>query len=185
VTTRREPFGIVGVFASAESLTSAAQELRTLGFDAVEAYTPHPVEAVGEVLHPGRRRLLPAVVFVAAVAGTVWGYFVQYWGAVLDYPLDVGGRPLDSAPAFIVTTFETAVLFAVAAAFFGLLVYCRLPLLYHPIFEASDFARASRDRFVLCVEAQDPSFGPSVVRRVFERCGAERVEEVAGWRRGR
>ena len=185
MTTRLELFGIVGVFASAEALTRAAQEVRALGFDAVEAYTPHPVEALGETLHPGRNVLLPLLVFVAGIAGTCWGYFVQCWDAVLDYPLNVGGRPLHSAPAFIVTTFETAVLFAIAAAFFGLLAYCRLPLLYHPIFEASEFERASRDRFVLCVEARDPSFVPSVVRRVFERCGAEQVEEVAGWRRGR
>jgi hypothetical protein len=185
MTTRREAFGILGVFASADALIGAARELRALGFDAVEAYTPHPVEAVGETLHPGRRVLLPVLVFVAAVAGTCWGYFVQYWDAVLDYPLNVGGRPLHSAPPFIVTTFETAMLFAIAAAFFGLLAWCRLPQLYHPMFEASDFARASRDRFLLCVEARDASFMPGLVRRVFERCGAERIEEVTGWRRGR
>jgi hypothetical protein len=185
MTTRREKFGIVGVFASAEALTTAAQQLRALGFDAVEAYTPHPVDAVGEILHPGRRVLLPMLVFFAGIAGTGWGYFVQYWDAVLEYPLNVGGRPLHSAPAFIVTTFETAVLLAIAAAFFGLLAICRLPLLYHPIFETPDFERVSRDRFALCVEARDPSFLPSVIRRVFERCGAERIEEVSGWRRGR
>lgn len=185
MTTRRENLGLVGVFSSADALASAAQQLRRLGFAAVEAYTPHPVEGLAETLHPGRQVLLPVLVFAAAIAGTCWGYFVQYWGAVLAYPLNVGGRPLHSWPAFIVTTFETAMLFAIAAAFIGLLAYCRLPLLYHPIFEASEFVRASRDRFVLCVEARDPSFAPSVIRRVFERCGAERVEEVAGWRRGR
>lgn len=180
--TRREPFGIVAVFATPGALESAARQLRALGFDSVEACTPYPVEDVGRSLHPGRNVLLPLLVMAAAVVGLAWGYFVQYWDAALDYPIDVGGRPYHSWPAFAVTTVETAALFAVAAAFFGLLASCRLPRLYHPIFEAAGFERASRDRFVLSVAAKDPGFEPNLIRRVLQRHGAERVEEVAGWR---
>jgi hypothetical protein len=97
---------------------------------------------------------------------------------VLNYPLNVGGRPHNSWPAFIVATFEFMLLAAVAAGFFGLLAKSGLPKLYHPIFEADAFARASRDRFVICVEARDPAFDSASVRREFERLGAETVEEV-------
>jgi hypothetical protein len=103
---------------------------------------------------------------------------VQYWAEAVSYPLNVGGRPYNSWPAFIVSTFEMAVLCALAAGFFGFLLGCRLPLLYRPIFAAPGFERASEDRFVLYVGAGDPSFEPGPVRRILERHGAERVEEV-------
>lgn len=103
---------------------------------------------------------------------------MQYWAEAVSYPLNVGGRPYNSWPAFIVSTFEMAVLCALAAGFFGFLLGCRLPLLYRPIFAAPGFERASEDRFVLYVGAGDPSFEPGLVRRILERHGAERVEEV-------
>ena len=173
-----EPHGIVGVFATPEGVRDAAAQLHSLGFRAVEAYTPYPVEGVGELLHPGRKRFLPALMCVGAIFGAGWGYFIQYWGEALDYPLNVGGRPYNSWPAFIVGTFEFMLLVTVAAGMFGLLAASRLPRLYHPIFNAEAFERASRDRFLLCVEARDPGFEPNTIRRVFDAHGAESIAEV-------
>jgi Protein of unknown function (DUF3341) len=170
--------GLVGAFASPDAVIEAARQLRSLGFREVEAYTPYPVEGLDGVLRPSRRPWLPLIIAVAALFGVAWGYFIQYWDEALNYPINVGGRPHNSWPAFIVGDFEFTVLCAVAAAFFGLLVFCRLPRLYHPIFEAPEFERASVDRFFLCVEARDPSFEPQRIRRVFERHGAEHVAEV-------
>ena len=171
-------FGLVGRFASADSLTGAARQLRSLGYREVEAYTPYPIDGLDEVLRPRRRTWLPLLMFIGAVFGAVWGYFIQAWDEVLNYPINVGGRPHNSWPAFVVGTFEFMVLCAIAAGFFGLLASCRLPRLYHPIFAADDFDRASVDRFFLCVGARDPSFDPRRIRRLFERHGAERVSEV-------
>lgn len=171
--------GVVGAFASPEALTQAARQLRSLGFREVEAYTPYPVEGLDELLRPGRRTWLPLAIFIGAVLGAVWGYFIQAWDEVLNYPINVGGRPYNSWPAFMVGTFELTVLFAMAAGFFALLLSCRLPRLHHPIFSADEFERASVDRFFLCVGARDPSFEPRHIRRIFERHGAERVAEVA------
>jgi hypothetical protein len=171
-------YGIIGVFETPEAVREAAAQLNRLGFRAVEAYTPYPVEGIGELLHPGRKVFLPLLMFAGAVFGACWGYFIQYWDEAIDYPLNVGGRPYNSWPAFVVGTFEFTVLVAIFAGLFGLLAVCRLPRLYHPIFNAVEFERASRDRFVLCVEAGDPSFEPGTIRRVFERHGAERVVEV-------
>ena len=151
---------------------------RAAGFRALEAYTPYPVEGLGQIIHPERKMLLPVLMFVAAILGAAWGYWIQYWDEALDYPLNVGGRPYNSWPAFTVGTFEFMLLVAVMAGFFGLLAASRLPKLYHPIFEAKVFERASRDRFLLCIEASDPRFDAAVIRAAFERLGAERIEEV-------
>jgi len=171
-------FGIVGVFDRPEAVTDAAKHLRSLGFRAMDAYTPYPVEGLDQLLRPQRRMMLPLVMFAAAVAGAAWGYFIQTWDEVLNYPINVGGRPHNSWPAFIVGTFEFMLLVTIAAGLFGFLASCRLPRLYHPIFNADAFGRASVDRFVLCVEARDPSFEVEHLRRIFERFGAERVAEV-------
>lgn len=172
------PFGIIGVFATPEAVKDAARHLRSLGFHAVEAYTPYPVEGLGEIVRPGRKWILPVLMFAAAVLGGAWGYLIEYWDEAIDYPINVGGRPYNSWPAFIVGDFEFTLLVTVAAGLFLLLAASRLPQLYHPLFNAPEFERASQDRFVLCVEARDPSFEPQIIRQVFERCGAERVREV-------
>jgi Protein of unknown function (DUF3341) len=176
--TEPVPFGIIGVFATPGAIINAARQLRALGFRAVEAYTPYPVEGLDELIVPGRQIWLPVLIFASAVIGAFLGYFIQYWDEVLSYPINVGGRPHNSWPAFIVSGFELTVLFALAAGFFALLAFCRLPRLYHPIFSAEEFERASRDRFILCVGGRDPSFEPRHIRHIFERYGAERVAEV-------
>jgi Protein of unknown function (DUF3341) len=173
-------FGVAGSFATADALKAAAEQLRSLGFRDIEAYTPYTVDGLDELLRPARRNWAPLVMFLGAVFGAVWGYFIQAWDEALNYPINVGGRPYNSWPAFTVGTFEFMVLCAIAAGLFALLAFSRLPLLYHPIFAADDFDRASVDRFFLCVEARDPSFEPQRVRRVFERYGAEPISEVTG-----
>ncbi len=171
-------FGVVAVFDTAEAVKNAAARLRQQGYRSLEAYTPYPVEGLERIIHPQRKRLLPRLMFGAAVLGAAWGYWIQYWDEALNYPLNVGGRPYNSWPAFTVSTFEFMLLVTMAAGFFGMLAVSRLPRLYHPVFEASAFARASRDRFLVCIEATDPLFDRSVLRREFEGLGAEQIEEV-------
>jgi hypothetical protein len=171
-------FGIVGVFDTPEAVINAATRLRQSGFSSFAAYTPYPVEGLGRIIHPGPKRFLPLLMFAAAVLGAAWGYWIQYWDEAVNYPLNVGGRPYNSWPAFVVGTFEFMLLVTVAVGFVGMLAASRLPKLYHPIFEADAFERASRDRFVICVESTDPRFDADAVRGELERLGAERIEEV-------
>ncbi|HEY7298309.1 MAG TPA: DUF3341 domain-containing protein [Xanthobacteraceae bacterium] len=171
-------FGIVAVFKTPEAVGNAAAQLRRLGFSAFEAYTPYPVEGLEQIIHPGPKLFLPLLMFAAAILGAAYGYWIQYWDEALNYPLNVGGRPHNSWPAFVVGTFEFMLLVTIAAGFFGMLAASRLPKLYHPLFEAKAFERASRDRFVICVEKSDPRFDASAIRGLFAQLGAERVEEV-------
>jgi Protein of unknown function (DUF3341) len=174
----KDLFGVVAVFDTAEAVKNAAARLRQQGYRAFEAYTPYPVEGLDRIIHPRPQRLLPGLMFAGAVLGAAWGYWIQYWDEALNYPLNVGGRPYNSWPAFMVGTFEFMLLVAIAAGFFGMLAVSHLPKLYHPVFEARAFARASRDRFVICIEASEPNFDASTVRREFEQLGAEQIEEV-------
>ncbi len=174
----KDLFGIVALFDTPEAVKNAAAHLRQSGFRSFEAYTPYPVEGLGEIIRPGPKPFLPLLMFVGAILGAAWGYWLQYWDEVFNYAINVGGRPYDSWPAFIVSAFEFMLLIAVTAGFFGLLAASQLPKLYHPIFEVKIFERASRDRFVICIEATDPQFDAASIRAAFERLGAQGVEEV-------
>jgi hypothetical protein len=171
-------YGIMGEFTSPEPVMAAARRLRLNGFRRMEAYTPFPVEGLDEVLRSRRVPWLPLIVFAAAVAGAVAGYGLQYYAAAIDYPINVGGRPLNSWPAFGVSAFEIMLLSGLSAAFFAFLLFCGLPQLCHPVFDAPEFDRATQDRFFLCVEASDPWYDAARVRWILEQYGAARISEV-------
>jgi Protein of unknown function (DUF3341) len=171
-------FGIIAVFKTPDEVRGAATRLRQSGYRAFEAYTPYAVEGLDRVIDSGSKAFLPLLMFAGAVLGAALAYWIQYWDEAVNYPLNVGGRPYNSWPAFAVSTFEFMLLAAVTAGFFGMLAASRLPKLYHPIFEASAFARASRDRFVICIESTDPRFDANSIRALFQQLGAERIEEV-------
>ncbi len=171
-------FGVIGVFVTVDAVSNAAARVREAGYRAFETYTPFQVEGLEEIVHPGPKWFLPVLMLAGAIFGALWGYWIQYWDEALNYPLNVGGRPLNSWPAFAVSTFEFMLLCAVAAGLFGLLAASGLPKLYHPLFAARSFARASRDRFLICIEARDPRFDAASVRELLAELGAERIEEV-------
>lgn len=150
-------YGIAAEFDDQNALIAAAKSIAEAGYKSFEAYTPFPIEEMSETIKP-RRPLLPLIVLVGGIVGAAGGFFMQYYAAVLSYPLNVGGRPLNSWPMFIPITFELAILLAACAAVFGVLVLSRLPMPYHPLFKLKDFERASADRFFLTVEASDPKF---------------------------
>jgi hypothetical protein len=123
----------------------------------MDAYTPYPIEGLATELGLPRTRV-PLVVLIGGIVGAVGGYFLQYWAMAVDYPINVGGKPYNSWPAFIPVTFELMVLVGALAAILGMFFLNGLPQPYHPVFHVARFARASQDRFFLCIEARDPKF---------------------------
>ena len=175
--SERHLTAVVAEFATAEDLTRAVQRLRGAGLRRLEAYTPFPLPEIEDLLI-GRQNLLPVLIFLCGVAGLVWGFVMQYWGAVLSYPINVGGRPLDSWPAFVPTVFEFGVVFAVTGGFLLFLAFTRLPRLHHPMWAVPGFERASRDGFFLCIEAADERFDRERIHAVGRDCGARRITEM-------
>lgn len=172
------PYGLVGEFVEPDHAVAMARQLREEGFRRFEVYSPVPLEAMTELLPREPRVTLGLIMFAAAVAGGVLGFFMQFEIAVVGYPLNIGGRPLDSWPAFIPSAWEICAVFVVYIGFVAFLAYCRLPQLYHPIFDAPGFERASQDRTFLCVETCDPHFDSVSLAALFRQHRAERVAEV-------
>jgi hypothetical protein len=157
--------GLAAEFTTEAPLVSAAGWLHKAGLRKVEAYTPYPVAALDELL-PRPVNFLPVLVFAAGILGLAGGFLLQWFGAAVSYPLDIGGRSPASWPAFIPIAFEIAVLCAVSAGFFGFFAAARLPKPYQPIAALPDFERASQDRFFLVVDKADPRFAAADVARI-------------------
>jgi len=175
--TRPPIYGLAAEFGSPAELLAAARTAREAGYTRTDAYSPLPIEGLAGAVGAGRSHL-PTLVFLGGLVGALVGYGLQYTSAVHWYPLNVGGRPLNSWPAFIPVTFECTILGASLAAVFGMFAVNGLPMPYHPLFHLPRFARASRDLFFLCVEARDPIFDPDQTRTFLESLGPRSVEEV-------
>jgi hypothetical protein len=171
-------YGLMAEFRHAEDLIAAASHAREHGYRRMDAFTPYPVEGLAEALGFHRNRL-PLVVLIGGILGGLGAFSMQYYASVIDYPINVGGRPLNSWPSFIPVTFELTILSAAFAAVLGMLGLNGLPMPYHPVFNAPRFALASRNRFFLCIQSDDPKFEPEATRNFLESLGPREITEVA------
>jgi hypothetical protein len=167
-------YGLLAEFDEPDRLVSAARAAHQDGYRNMDAYTPFPVEHLAEVIGFHTTRL-PLLILGGGVVGCLGAFLLQYWVSVSAYPVNIGGRPLNSWPSFIPVTFELTVLIAALTAVFGMLGMNGLPMPYHPLFNVPRFAQASRDRFFLCIEARDPRFDRQTTRRFLE---AQRPREI-------
>ncbi|MEO7092740.1 MAG: DUF3341 domain-containing protein [Polyangiales bacterium] len=156
---------VLAEFASADGILKAAARLSQLGYRRMEAWTPYPIPALDP--HLGiPRSPIPRLVLAAGAIGAAFAYLLQTWMNAWDYPLNVGGRPLHSGPAWIPITFETTVLFAVLTAVISVFAFSRLPRLHHPLHEIEGFERSTIDRFWLAIDTSDPLFDPAKVEQL-------------------
>ena len=171
-------YGLMAEFEDPTALVSATHQAYQSGYRRMDAYSPFPIEELHEALGEGHSKL-PLIVLIGGICGCLGGYSLQYWAATVAYPINVGGKPLHSWPAFIPITFECTILAAALSAVFGMLALNGLPMPYHPVFNAARFALASRNRFFLCIESRDPRFDAVETRSFLESLGPREVIVVA------
>lgn len=150
-------YGVMAEFDNPTDLVAAARRTYETGYRRINGYSPYPIEELWEAIG-FHHTSLPLIVLIGGIIGGLAGFLMQYYLSVYDYPLNVGGKPFNSWPAFIPITFEMTILCAAFAAVFGMLALNKLPQPYHPVFNAPNFKLASRDHFFLVIEATDPRY---------------------------
>lgn len=170
-------YGVMAEFRTAEELLQAVRRAREAGYRRVEAYSPFPVEGLAEATGM-KRNWVPPIVLAGGLAGGLGGYFMQWYSAVISYPINSGGKPPHSWPEFIPVTFELTVLIAAIAGVLGMLFLNGLPRLTHPVFNVREFDLASRNRFFLVLRSGEPKFATDTARRFLEETEALKVWEV-------
>jgi len=175
----REPlYGLLAEFDTAEELIAAVAAAHKTGYRKMDAYSPYPIEAVAESLHFHDGKL-PVLVLIGGLVGGAIGFGMQYYASVVSYPMNIGGRPLNSWPAFIPVTFELTILFAAACGVFGMLALNGLPRPYHPLFGDEGFARVTKDGFFLCIESEDRQFDSKATLQFLQQLRPKGVRPVA------
>jgi hypothetical protein len=175
--TKPPLYGLMAEFDNPTDVVEAARATYDAGYRRINAYSPYPIEELAEAIGFHSTRL-PLIVLIGGIIGAIVGYGLQYYVAVIDYPLNVGGRPFHSWPSFIPITFEMTILFAALSAVFGMLALNKLPQPYHPVFNAERFALASRDRFFLVIKANDPKFDHDKAMSFLQSLNPKEVVDV-------
>lgn len=173
------PYGLMAQFPSSAALVAAARAAHEAGYRRFDAYSPFPLPELFPVAAAGwSASLLRMAAFLALVGAAGGGYLLQYWTSAVDYPINVGGRPLHSWPLFLPSAVLLGILGGAVAAAVGMMVLCGLPRLYHPVFNDPHFARTTEDSFYLCILSADPRFDPERTRAFLATLAPERLEEV-------
>ncbi len=170
-------YGLMAEFDNPEDLLAAAHRAWEKGYRRMDAYTPFPIEGLAQAIG-FHHTAVPLIVLIGGIIGCVAGFLMQYYISVIDYPLNIGGRPLNSWPAFVPVTFEMTVLVAALSAVVGVLALNGLPRPYHPVFNVPRFRLATRSEFFLCIEATDAKFDREETKRFLETLGPRGVYEV-------
>src|SRR5256885_10348967 len=170
-------YGLMAEYDTVPGLVAAAERAHQLGYRRMDTYSPFPIEPAAEAIGFHKNRVA-LVVLLGGILGGLGGYSLEYWVSVIAYPINVGGKPFHSWPAFIPVTFECTVLGAALSAMIGMLVMNGLPMPYHPVFNSPNFALASKEKFFLCIEAADPLFDLAKSRLFLEELGPRLVTEV-------
>ena len=170
-------YGLMAEFETPTDLVHACKAAYAEGYREMDAYSPFPIEEASEAIG-FHKSAVPLITLTGGILGGLSGFGLQYWINVIAYPLNIGGKPYDSWPAFIVPTFEMTILFAGLVGMFGMFALNGLPQPYHPVFNVDRFSKVTRNRFFLCVEATDPKFDMTGTQQFMERLKPLSISEV-------
>src|SRR5580698_8375062 len=170
-------YGLMAEFASAQDLVNAARETHEAGYRKIDAFSAFPVEELADAIGFHKNNVA-LVTLIGAIVGGLTGYLMQYWMAVVNYPVNVGGLPYHSWPSFIIITFELTILFGGLSAVIGMLGLNGLPMPYHPVFNVPEFAKATENKFFLVVFSSDPNYDPAATRSFLAGLGPNMIAEV-------
>ena len=169
--------GAMAEFETPEDLIAACERAYASGYRAMDAYAPMPIEGLPEAIGFTKNKVALAVL-IGGSCGAIGGFTLLEWITQIAYPHNVGGRPLNSWPSFIPITFECMILFSAFTSLFCVLLMNGLPKPYHPVFNVPNFARASVDRFFLCIESTDPKFRTDDTVEFLREIGGNEVTVV-------
>jgi hypothetical protein len=170
-------YGLMAEFKTPEKLLAAVKAARAAGYQMMDAYSPFPIDGLAEELTKNSKRI-EWIAFFGGFFGILVGVALQYYGAVLAYPMNIGGRPLISWPAYVPICFELMVLFSVFALVFAMFFFNKLPQPYHPVFNVSEFSLVSKNRFFIVIENKDTLFNLQKTFIFLETLNAENIFEV-------
>ena len=170
--------GVMAEFDSVQAIVDAARQTMAHGYVKVEAYTPLPIEELNDIIHK-TRTVLPKLIVAGGLSGMATGFGLQYWASAIEYPMNVGGRPFATWPAFVIPSYELTILFSALTAAIGMFMLNGLPQPYHPVFNVPRFSMASSDKFFLVIESADPKFDRAGATAFLHKTGAKGVYDVA------
>jgi hypothetical protein len=170
-------FGLMAEFDDVNHAIVAAQRSYAAGYRKMDAYAPFPVEELSEAVG-FHKDGVALVCLIGGLLGCTAAFILQWWIHTIAYPTNIGGRPLNSWPSFIIVSFEMTILFAGLSAVFGMLSLNGLPMPYHPVFNVPRFELASKDRFFLVIFSSDKNYDATRTRQFLEGLNPISVAEV-------
>lgn len=170
-------YGLLAEFDNVNDAVIAARRTYAAGYRKIDAYSPFPVEELSEAIG-FHKNGVALVCLVGGLLGCTGAFILQWWINTISYPINIGGRPLNSWPSFIIVTFEMTILFSGLSAVFGMLALNGLPMPYHPVFNVPRFEFASKDRFFLIIFSSDKNYDAAHTRQFLEGLNPISVAEV-------
>lgn len=168
----KKEVGVLAEYSSTSGVYHACEQVRDAGFRRFDAYTPFPVHGLDKAMGLGPS-YLPWLVLIAGMTGASLAFLLAVWTSAYDYPLNIGGKPLWSIPAFIPVIFECTILLSGLTAVFGMFALNGMPTFHHPLFSVEKFAKATDDKFFILIEARDRKYDRQKVMEFLQKTGAE------------
>jgi hypothetical protein len=175
----KREIGILAEYDSPQAIYHACEKIRDKGFRRFDSYTPFPVHGLDKAMGLGPS-YLPWLVLIAGMSGAMLAMGFMIWTSAYDYPLNIGGKPTLSIPAFIPITFEVTVLFSGLTAVFGMFALNGLPKYHQPLFSIERFAKVTDDKFFVLIESHDKLYQQEKVREFLHATGAKSLIIVEG-----